>query len=127
MMPNYVKKTAEMDRIADAFSGYIHRHPNLDLMWSEKIGYVLLTVNPKKQKAESGESYRTAESLACRLFSEVMTDVVMETDSAHSAWELDESETKEVRERWTPFLDALPEYAHICEAILSGEADYDED
>lgn len=38
MMPNYILKSAEMDRVADAFSGYIHRHPNLDLVWSEKTG-----------------------------------------------------------------------------------------
>lgn len=31
MMPNYVAKNAQMDKIANAFSGYIHRHPNLDL------------------------------------------------------------------------------------------------
>lgn len=27
MMPNYILKSTEMDRVADAFSGYIHRHP----------------------------------------------------------------------------------------------------
>lgn len=49
MMPNYIQRSPEMDRIADAFSGYIHRHPNLDLVWSEKIGYVLMTINSDKQ------------------------------------------------------------------------------
>lgn len=38
MMPNYILKSPEMDRVADAFSGYIHRHPSLDLVWSEKTG-----------------------------------------------------------------------------------------
>lgn len=36
MTPNYIQKKPEMTRIADAFSGYIHRHPNLDLVWSRK-------------------------------------------------------------------------------------------
>lgn len=35
---SYIQKKPEMTRIADAFSGYIHRHPNLDLVWSEKTG-----------------------------------------------------------------------------------------
>lgn len=52
MMPNYIQRSPEMDRIADAFSGYIHRHPNLDLVWSEKIGYVLMTINSDKQRGE---------------------------------------------------------------------------
>lgn len=38
MTPNYIQKNPEMTRIADAFSGYIHRHPSLDLVWSEKTG-----------------------------------------------------------------------------------------
>ena len=46
MNVKYIKHDAKIDRIAEAFSGYIHRHPNLDLVWSEKIGYVLMTINP---------------------------------------------------------------------------------
>ena len=45
MNPNYVKRNTEMDRIVEAFSGYIHRHPNLDILWSEKLGYVLLSID----------------------------------------------------------------------------------
>lgn len=45
MNSNYVKRNTEMDRIVKAFSGYIHRHPNLDLLWSEKLGYVLLSID----------------------------------------------------------------------------------
>lgn len=52
MNVKYIKRDAEMDRIADAFSGYIHRHSNLDLVWSEKIGYVLMTINPDKRLGE---------------------------------------------------------------------------
>lgn len=32
MNVKYVQHNTEMDRIAEAFSGYIHRHPNLDLL-----------------------------------------------------------------------------------------------
>ena len=44
MNVNYVRHNVEMDRIAEAFSGYIHRHPCLDLLWSEKAGYLILTI-----------------------------------------------------------------------------------
>lgn len=55
MMPNYIQKSPEIDRIADAFSGYNHRHPNLDLVWSEKIGYVLMTLtfSPRLKQGEN--------------------------------------------------------------------------
>ena len=126
MMPSYVAKNAQMEKIADAFSGYIHRHPNLDLLWSEKVGYILLTVNPKTQKADGQESFRTAEGLAYRLFSEIITDVIMETESEHEVWNLDEKELQEIEKRWAPFLDMLPEYGYICDAVLSGNADFEE-
>ena len=122
-MSNYVQKSPEMDRIADAFSGYVHRHPNLDLVWSEKIGYVLMTVNPDKQLGEEYCSFHTAHSLAYRLLSEIVTDVVLETESWNDSSNLDEMETKEVRLRWTPFLEILPEYASVCEDILTGNKD----
>ena len=75
MEPNYVQRDVGMDCIAVAFAGYIHRHPSLDLLWSEKVGYVLLTVNHQKQRAEEEHGFRTAESLAYRMFGEIATDV----------------------------------------------------
>ena len=123
MMPNYIQKSPEMDRIADAFSGYIHRHPNLDLVWSEKIGYVLMTINPDKQRGEDYCSFRTAHDLAFRLFSEVVTDVVLECKDCDDVSSMDDEGRKEVQQRWTPFLDMLPEYKGVCEDILAGNKD----
>ena len=96
MNVKYIKRDAEMDRIADAFSGYIHRHSNLDLVWSEKIGYVLMTINQDKRLGEEYCSFHTTHSLAYRLFSEIVTDVVLETESWNDSSNLDEIETKEV-------------------------------
>ena len=90
MNVKYIKRDAEMDRIADAFSGYIHRHSNLDLVWSEKIGYVLMTINPDKRLGEEYCSFHTTHSLAYRLFSEIVTDVVLETESWNDSSNLDE-------------------------------------
>ena len=63
MNVKYIKRDAEMDRIADAFSGYIHRHSNLDLVWSEKIGYVLMTINPDKRLGEEYCIFHTTHSV----------------------------------------------------------------
>ena len=52
-----------------------------------------------------------------------MTDVVLETESWNDSSNLDEMETKEVRLRWTPFLEMLPEYASVSEDILTGNKD----
>lgn len=123
MMPNYILKSPEMDRVADAFSGYIHRHPSLDLIWSEKIGYVLMTINPDKQRGENYCSFRTAHDLAFRLFSEVVTDVVLECEDCNDISSMDDEGRKEVQRRWAPFLEMLPEYKGVCEDILAGNKD----
>lgn len=112
-----------MDRIADAFSGYIHRHPNLDLVWSEKIGYVLMTINSDKQRGEDYCSFRTAHDLAFRLFSEVVTDVVLECEDCDDVSNLGDEGREEVKRRWAPFLEMLPEYKGACEDILAGDKD----
>ena len=123
MNVNYVRHNVEMDRIAEAFRGYIHRHPCLDLLWSEKAGYLILTINPKTQHVEEEENFLGAPALAYRLFCEVAMDVTFETESGHRYDEMSEEEVEEVRQRWTPFLEMLPEYAHICDDILSGNRD----
>lgn len=127
MMPNYIQRSPEMDRVADAFSGYIHRHPSLDLVWSEKAGYVLMTINPDKQRGEDYCSFRTAHDLAFRLFSEVVTDVVLECEDCDDVSSMDDEGRKEVQQRLAPFLEMLPEHKSICEDILAGnKAKYSE-
>ena len=127
MTPNYIPKDPEMNRSVDAFSGYIHRHPNLDLVWSEKIGYVLMTINSDKQRGEDYCSFRTAHDLAFRLFSEVVTDVVLECEDCDDVSNLGDEGREEVKRRWAPFLEMLPEYKDVCEDILAGnKAKYSE-
>ena len=83
MNVKYIKRDAEMDRIAEAFSGYIHRHPSLDLLWSDKAGYLILTINSKTQHVEEEENFLAAPALAYRLFCEIAMDVTLETGSGN--------------------------------------------
>lgn len=123
MMPNYIQKSPEIDRIADAFSGYIHRHPNLDLVWSEKLGYILLSIDIVQDCLYGTSIYTDAQKLACRLFDEVVTDVVLECEDCDDISSMDDEGRKEVQQRWAPFLEMLPEYKGVCEDILAGNKD----
>lgn len=118
MMPNYIQKSPEMDRVADAFSGYIHRHPNLDLVWSEKIGYVLMTINSDKQRGEDYYSFRTAHDLAFRLFSEVVTDVVLECEDCDDVSNLGDEGREEVTRRSPAVADAFDGRNDILVLVL---------
>ena len=123
MNVKHIKRDAEMDRIAEAFSGYIHRHPNLDLVWSEKLGYILLSIDTVQDCLYGTSIYTDAQKLARRLFEEVVTDVVLECEDCDDVSGIDDEGREEVKRRWVPFLEMLPEYKSICEDILAGNKD----
>lgn len=124
MNPNYVKRNTEMDRIVEAFSGYIHRHPNLDLLWSEKLGYVLLSIDTVRDCLYGTNIFSNAQKLACCLFNEVVTDVILEQEDCDDISNLNGEGREEVRQRWAPFLEMLPEYKNVCEDILTGNRNF---
>lgn len=117
---NYVQRNAAMGRVADAFSGYIHRHPSLDLLWSEKLGYVLLSIDTKQNCLYGTSIFTNPQRLARRLFDEVATDVILDYEDCDDVSNLDDEGREELRQRWAPFLEMLPEYAHTCEDIIAG-------
>ena len=54
------------------------------------------------------------------LFGEVSTDVLELTGNEHTERNADPLELAEIKRRWQPFLERLPEYQMICEKILAG-------
>ena len=106
MNPNYIKRNTEMDRIVEAFSGYIHRHPNLDLLWSENLGYVLLSIDTVQDCLYGTSIYPDAQKLAHRLFNEVATDVILEYEDCDDISNLNDEGREEVRQLDSIFGDA---------------------
>lgn len=77
-----------------------------------------------QQGQEYGTSiYTDAQKLARRLFKEVVTDVVLECKDCDDVSNLGDEGREEVKRRWAPFLEMLPEYKSICEDILAGNKD----
>lgn len=127
MNPKYVQHNPEMDRITEAFSEYIHRHPALELLWSERLGYVLLSIDPMMQNFLYGTSvYTSPKKLAYRLFDEMATDVMLEFKDCSVIAALNDEGKEEVRQRWAPFLEMLPEYRYVCDDILAGNVAYED-
>ena len=97
--------------------------PNLDLLWSEKLGYILLSIDTVQDCLYGTNIYTDAQKLARRLFEEVVTDVVLECEDCDDVSSIDDEGREEVKRRWVPFLEMLPEYKSICEDILAGNKD----
>ena len=47
-------------------------------------------------------------------------DVLQMTGNDHTEQTADPLELAEIKRRWNPYIDQLPEYAYICDDLLSG-------
>lgn len=83
--------------------------------------YLLLKIGAEKRYIAENVIVYTAEQLARILFSEVSMDVLQMTGNDHTEQTADPLELAEIKRRWNPFLERLPEYQTVCEKILAGE------
>ena len=79
-----------------------------------------MTINSETQRVYEENNFLSAPALAYRLFYEIALDVTLETESGNRCDEMTEEEIEEVKQRWAPFLEMLPEYNRVCEDILVG-------
>ena len=111
----------EIERVYGVFKDYIHASEFLDFVWSEKLGYLLLHIDPTKNTIEEDQIITSADELCAELFNEVATDVFQEAKRDHFYPDADDDEIAVIRRRWQPYLDLLPEYRSSCRAFHIAE------
>ncbi|NBH15461.1 hypothetical protein D3Z36_15060 [Lachnospiraceae bacterium] len=111
------EQRTELEEIIETFQTYLKDSQYLDLVWSEKVGYVLLKISMEYRHLE-GESLIIEEGAdLCReLFSEIVTDVLQESGNDHSSQAVDPLEAAEIKKRFQPYLQRLPQYQEIAGA-----------
>ena len=87
-----MKRTIEMRRVESAFADYLENEGSVDLLWSDKVGYVFFTINEKTHESESCDDLHTATQLCHRLLDDMAA--------------------------WKPVIEKLPDYAYLCDEIL---------
>ncbi len=107
----------EIERVYAVFADYIRESLYLEWFWSDKLGYLLLKIGAEKRYIAENVIIYTAEQLARILFSEVSMDVLQMTGNDHTEQTADPLELAEIKRRWNPFLERLPEYQTVCEKI----------
>ena len=86
---------------------------------SNGSSYVLLSIDTVQDCLYGTSLYTDAQKLAHRLFNEVATDVILKYEDYDDSSNLNDEGREEVRQRWAPFLEMLPEYENVCEDILN--------
>lgn len=121
---------AAIEKVVSVFSDYIRKSPYMDLVWSEKIGYLFLTLNPDAEDPGELEllpfSIKNAEMLCELLFTEIFYDTADALGKGRGYDEPGEEECAETRKRLRPYLERLPEHKALAEQFcdsLTGDGE----
>lgn len=114
----------EIERVYGVFKDYIHASKFLDFVWSEKLGYLLLHIDPTKNTIEEDQIIASADELCAELFNEVATDVFQEAKREHFYPDADDDEIAEIEEEemldLTAIAQSSPGSIAINASILVG-------
>ena len=88
---------------------------------STLIATLSLSIDPTENTIEEDQIIASADELCAELFNEVATDVFQEAKREHFYPDADDDEIAEIRRRWQPYLDLLPEYRSSCRAFHTAE------
>lgn len=118
----YTKEQKEkLEKVMEVFGDYMKESPYVEVVWSEKIGYIFLNVDKKHQDVDFIIPLDCTETLCGRLCYEVAQDVLMLTGNDHAVREADPLEKAEIWRRLEPYLEQLPEYRYLAEKMFTSE------
>jgi hypothetical protein len=114
------KEKNEIERVRKVFENHIQQMTAYDLIWSDKVGYVWLAISLDPVYVDTGNRIESAADLCWECLNDVAMDVMEMTGNEHDIEDADPLELAEIKRRWKPYIDQLPEYAYICDDLLSG-------
>lgn len=115
---NYTKEQLEsIEKVKTVFANYIQNSKTLDLLWSDKLGYILITGITKNMDdfVMQPEVITTAERLCDQLLYEIACDVLESRGHCHDIYISTPLEKQLILEAYQPYMNQLPEYSHMLE------------
>jgi len=74
-----------------------------------------------KLYVDTGIRIESAADLCGRCLDDVATDVLYMTGNDHALEAADPLELAEIKRRWEPYINQLPDYAYLCKDLLNGK------
>ena len=118
-LPRYNLPHAE--RVKEVFAEHLRQSPDFELLWSDKVGYVWLAIGVNPVYVDTGIRIESAADLCYRCLDDVATDVLYMTGNDHALEAADPLELAEIKRRWEPYINQLPDYAYLCKDLLNGK------
>lgn len=114
----YTKEQLEaIEKVKTVFADYIRNSKTLDLIWSDKLGYILITGITKDMNnfVMQPEVISTAERLCEQLLYEIACDVLESRGRYHDIYTSTPLEKQLILEAYKPYMDQIPELSHMIE------------
>ena len=125
---NYTKEQKQsIEKVKNVFSDYLTNCPTMDLVWSDKLGYVLfLGINNAQDNiANAPEIIQDAESLCYNILFEFVCDIIQDSGAFHDIHLSTPLEIIHIKELLHPYMVQLPEYEHLVDRLFTDP--YDEE
>ena len=113
------KEKHEIERVKEVFAEHLRQSPDFELLWSDKVGYVWLTIGVNPVYVDTGIRIESAADLCSRCLDDVATDDLYMTGNDHALEAADPLELAEIKRRWEPYINQLPDYAYLCKDLLN--------
>lgn len=115
------KEKHEIERVKEVFAEHLRQSPDFELLWSDKVGYVWLAIGVNPVYVDTGIRIESAADLCCKCLDDVAMDVLYMTGNDHALEAADPLELAEIKRRWEPYINQLPDYAYLCKDLLNGK------
>ena len=101
------KEKHEIERVKEVFAEHLRQSPDFELLWSDKVGYVWLTIGVNPVYVDTGIRIESAADLCGRCLDDVATDVLYMTGNDHALEAADPLELAEIKRRWESYMQEL--------------------
>lgn len=114
------EETAELERVIAIMQPYIQECPLYDVVWSDKFGYLLVTI-PGKEKLGDSDAIQLDDprKLLSDLYSNLTYDFMEDRGYLGDYERISPEEVISMREWMRTYTDQLPEYNDVLEHILA--------
>lgn len=126
MINSYEPETKKaIEQVIDAFKDYILTSTHFELLWSDKLGYIYISIDNVRETIGDMDCWIVdcAEGLIDKLVSEMAIDIMEEVGHTIDPAAATQLERKEIEHRIQPYLDQLPAYQDRLQRVFTREKD----
>ena len=113
------EESDKMKAIYSAFCDLIAESPNMEVFYSEKLGFIILYVDDLEGERLRPEVIDTAEEFYFMICNQIAMDVLYSLpDSPDYLWELSEADRQRILDKIESDAAIFPEYARVIEELF---------